>query len=255
MAHGGAGGAAQGLITQEVVQAFVSDFPGLGLIQARVTQIVIQSFVNDTPLTTPPATGVNTGTPICQPYSIHLDRKCRLLGVYSAGTGYTTWTLPILDTTLTTIVLASAAFGSNNGKIMVGTYDTGVVSIAGDWSAGYAVIGRPFLMSVELSRPYRRNRLNEAIISDRLQHAVQYFSHRNTGDYTIRVATDAPPSRSDRTKDFTVSTIGAVEEQGETRTSMSGWAEKTHFFVESDSPRPCTISAIKYTVDVTEDQG
>lgn len=220
---------------------------------AKVTQLALIRAVSNTTPTTPTPGGVNTGTIVPMPYSVHLDRKVRLTGSYA--TGVTTWTLPIDDNTLTTVVLASTAFGANNGKVLAGTYDNGTITFAGDYSAGPVIIGRPFTMTVELSRPYRRDQASNSVLGDRLQHSVQYFSHLNSGDYTVRATMPSPPTRADRTKVFSFATIGGVQEQGETRTLFSGSCEQLRIFVESALPRPVTISGIKYTVEVMEDQG
>lgn len=251
---GGTGGTAPGIITQEVVQAFVSNFPGLGVIQVRATQYVVQAFVNDTPVTTPPTTGVNVGTPVCHPYSIHLDRKCRLLGVYNAGSGKTVWTLPIADSSLTTVVLASTSFGADNGKVFTGSYGAGAVSVSGDYSASYAIVGRAFTMSVELSRPFRRLYSGEAVISDRVQLGVFYASYRNTGDLTIRASSPVVPARSDRSKSY-AAPVGTVTEEGELRFLLSGRAEETRVFLESATPRPVTVPGVRWTGDFQENQG
>lgn len=255
MSHSGAGSAAAVLVTQEVVHAFVRDFSGQ-FPYIRASQLVVHAFVNDTVVTAPPATGVNTGTPVCRPYPIHLDRMCRVIGLYDLDEDRTVWTLPIDDNTLLTVVLSDPAFGTDNGKVLDATYNgSAEVYAEGDYSEGYVVAGRDFTMSVELSRPYRRAPDGTAITSDRLQHAVQYFTHKDTGDYTVRASMPSPPTRADRTSDFTVTAIGDVEEHGELRTMMSGWVEQVSLFVESDSPRPCAIATVKYNAEPTENQG
>lgn len=254
MAYAGVGSGSPALISQAVIQAFVSNvLPQSPRLLA--SQIVIQAFVNNTAPVTPDPVGVNDGTPVCHPFPVLLDRKVRLQGSYDGGSNITAWTLPIVDESLDTVVLADTAFGSLNGTVLDALNTSGVVTVEGDYTDGEVIIGRRYDMSVELSRPYRRNQRGEAVISDRIAHTVQYFAHRNTGDYTVRVAMNAVPARSDREKAFTVTTVGSLQENGELRTVFGGKAEEARFFVESDSPRPVTITGVKYTIEYAGDHG
>ena len=237
--------------SQIVVEALVNDTPPTST-SARVSQVVVQALVNDSPFPGTDFGGVNTGTPVCSPYNVKLDRKVRVTGVHAAGT--TTWTLPYTDSSCDTIVLSDTAFGATNGTVLTGTPGTLQITKAGNYSAGFAIIGRPYTMSVELTRPFRRNQNGEAIPSDRIQLGVFYASYRDTGDLTVRAQSPAAPARSDRSRAFAAA-VGTTVEENEIRFLLSGKAEETRVFLENATPRPSKVTAVRFTGEYQEAQG
>ena len=71
-----------------------------------------------------------------------LDRQVALQGTFQNGV--TTWSLPYRSTSVTQVVLAHSAFGSDHGKVLEVTNSGGLfLVINGDYSAGCVIEGEP----------------------------------------------------------------------------------------------------------------
>lgn len=188
------------------------------------------------------------------PYAPRLDSRAVLAaGTYNAITGKTTWTLPLVDPTIDCVVLSDsfAIPGLVLAVTQIGRGSSGTVLAPGRHDDGPVIAGRRYTMSVELSRPYRRDRQGTAIIGDRLQVVTLYASHVNTGDYTVRVSL---PRRADRQRVFGA-VAGTLEETGELRYCVSGKTEEMQVFIENSTPRPTAVTAVDYLVDVSQGVG
>jgi hypothetical protein len=191
---------------------------------------------------------VNLGSDLADngfPYPIRLDCRHTETGVYSAGTGKTTWTLPLADSSLDCLVLGNA-FGANAGKILTPT-NNGTTSITydGDYSAGPVQIGRKYTMDVELTRPYVRDTDN-TYLDGHVSLLRIRTNHSNTGTYTVRI-TDKEALRADRDFVFSAGTADDdLEEEGTFTASVMGEASKTEIHLVSTSPRPCNITTVEY---------
>lgn len=133
-------------------------------------------------------------------FNVRLDRKMSLLGVYSSGTGQTTWTLPHVDATMTDIVLGSA-FGTSKGLRFIVTPSGSPMTlvVSGDYSAGTAYVGRPYTASAKISEQFYRDQ-NGKPIEGTLVILRQRTRHRNTGFYSVVVK---PIQRDERAFEFT----------------------------------------------------
>jgi hypothetical protein len=193
------------------------------------------------------------------PFPVHLDSKLCLTGVFTAdegedpGPGETVFTLPFFDATLTKMVLSSA-FGADAGTVLTVTPVEGdpddeedpvphTITVAGDYSDGVVTVGRPFTSRLELSRPFVRDNRGGAVIDGEITVREIVVQHVDSCEYTVR---SSYPSRADRSKRFTKETPETI---GKTRVFMPGLADKIRFFIENDSPHPCTICSIDWTVD------
>jgi hypothetical protein len=178
---------------------------------------------------------------------INLDRQVELTGTYSGGN--TTWTLPIPDETLDCIVLGEQ-FGSQAGDIKTPDSVNGAtVTLAGDWSAGPVVIGRKYILTAKMTRPYIRDRRGFADADAWLQIREVTTYHHLTGAYQLRTVM---PRRGDRVKEFEQDTL---DDRGTYKARFNGNAQDMQIWIESDSPKPCTITGVEFIVDYASRNG
>lgn len=172
---------------------------------------------------------------------VHLDRMFVLTGVHAGGV--TTWTLPVADETLDTIVLGPD-FGDDAGKIVAPDSVVGTaVTLAGDHTAGDVAIGRSYVMSVELSRPYQRDAEGNADITALLLVRQVSAMMHNAGAGDIRI-TD--PLRDEHLVGFDVDPIA----RRKLLTSQGGGnAEDIRIFLENRTPKPSTFTAVEIRGD------
>lgn len=179
-------------------------------------------------------------------YDIHLDRAFTLTGVHAAGT--TTWTLPdsSSDTTIDCIVLGSA-FGASSGTILSPTTTPGTtVTKTGDYSAGSAVLGRKFTMSLTFTRPFWRDINGTPDLGARITVRETAVVHKDSGPYTL---TSVMSGRTDRTKTFTPPTGSNTQTNSTTKAFLNGNAAANAITLSSTDPRPCTISGVSVVYD------
>lgn len=138
-------------------------------------------------------------------FQILLDRRKELTGVYNAGTGLTTWTIPYADTETLQVILGTA-FGANKGVRLVTTQPTSTtITAAGDYSAGNSFIGRPYTMRYRFSQLYYRDPKSAAVQAGRLQLARMYLVYDKSGYFRIEVT---PKARTTNTYPFTGKVLG-----------------------------------------------
>lgn len=133
-------------------------------------------------------------------YSVRLDRKMSLTGSYDSGTGITTWTLPVDDTSITEIVLGSG-FGTSKGLRITVDHDSDpdTLTATGDYSAAACWVGRPYTVSVKLSEQFYRDE-NGKVLEGTLSIRRMRVRHRDTGFYSVIVT---PLRRTAREFQFT----------------------------------------------------
>lgn len=185
----------------------------------------------------------------CPPFIVRLDRRYCLTGTYSAGTGRTSWTLPLTDATMTTATCAivlGGAFGASSGTVVTPFSVSGTtVQATGNYSAGVVTIGRLYTMSVELSTVFRRSPSGSAILNEILVLRQIVAAHRNTWAYKLRASMSL---RTDRTKSFAPTSVEAF---GTLRAFFNGLARLTRLFIENDTAKPSTVSSVEITVDAS----
>ena len=178
-------------------------------------------------------------------YSARLDRAVSLLGVYVNPT--TTWTLPggLSDTTITRAVLATGTLTGAAGDEITVTNAGTTVTKTGNYGGASAIIGRPFTMSVELTRPFRKDQNDRADIEAWVQHREIITAHKDTGSYTLR---GTMTNRVDRTKTFAPAS-GILSSAGTMKSRFNGRADGMRVFIENATAKPCTIASIQYLLD------
>ncbi len=165
-------------------------------------------------------------------WGIHLDNMVSKTGSYNAGTGKTTWTLTIPDGSITHAVFPAAT--------VVALTKTGSTSYwaLGDYSASAAWLGGAYTMSVELSKPYRRDQNGSAMLDSVLQLVKLVLNHQTSGPYSLYIS--QPLSRT-RTITYTPST--SPETEGRASFYVLGNAKDTDLTIQATGPKPVAISA------------
>jgi hypothetical protein len=174
------------------------------------------------------------------PYTIHLDRRIELTGVFAAGN--TTWTLPfpapgstlnraVLKTSGTVVDLSTAVYSGNT------------IVIAGNY-AGLAFLGRNFDFQLQLTPPYFRDGqgVPDQMIAILLSSIV--IAYQNSGDFSVRC--DYDDARADITTSF--APVGVID-TGRFVDMTEGDGEHMTVYIESNSPKQLTISAYQQQGD------
>lgn len=174
------------------------------------------------------------------PYTIHLDRRLELTGVF--GGVNTVWTLPfpaqgstlnkvVLKTSGTIVDLAAAVYAGNT------------ITLAGNF-AGIGYLGRNFDFRLQLTPPYFKdsNGIPDQQVAILLNRIV--IAYLNAGDFSVRV--DYDDARADVTNTFTPT---AVIESGRFQAWTLGDGEHMTVFIESNSPKQLTIAGFQQQGD------
>ena len=178
----------------------------------------------------------------------HLDRQFILTGSYDSGADETTWTLPVTDNTVDTIILGPD-FQEAGDIVGPDSVSGNTVKKDGDWSDGEVAIGRAYTMSIELTRPYIQDRNGNADTDAWVQIRQVVATFHNTGALTIRTSM---LNRNDRKREMDVDPIDA---RGQLTAWHNGNAFEARTFIESYSPKPCTVIGVEFTVDYAPRRG
>jgi hypothetical protein len=194
------------------------------------------------------------------PWSVSLDRKVLLTGVYSAGTDTTTWTLPYASAGCE--IVLGGGFGPSSGTAPLVTVAGSTLSAPGNLAGSQVAAGLPFLSSVTLSRITAEDRAaaqgrgRVAITDGRLQLLAVYpivartgllvasVGRKNVGatEYTLGprfIGTDG-------------STIGSVVVT-DARWRVPVYARNTEATItfKTDSHLPCSILSVDWEAAFT----
>ncbi len=191
-----------------------------------------------------------------------MDQRTVLTGVYNSGTDLTTWTTVWDNNDDVEIITGGSGFatGLKGARLTINSYTAATtVTVKGDWSAGPSYVGRPYTMSVELSRTYARDNQGTPDVNGtvKLQRAI--FNYTTTGYF--KVAVDPGFSRDIKTYEFTGRVLGRADNtvgeavivpEGQFRCSpMEVDARDAVITVSNDTPFPSIISS--YTLIGTQD--
>lgn len=141
-------------------------------------------------------------------FSVCLDHKVSLTGVYDAGTNLTTWTLPWAYAAGTVAVLGSA-FLSRKGEVLQTTQGTtNLKAVAsGDWSAGAAFLGVPYEARFRFSEQFVKDKDGVSIASARLKLRRMLVSYVDSAYFTAEVT---PLGREKYSYTFSSRTLGTA---------------------------------------------
>lgn len=138
-------------------------------------------------------------------YTILLDRRVALTGVYDAPNNRTTWTMPYADSGDIRVVLGTG-FGSSAGTQLATTQpSTTTVRATGDYSAAPAFVGRAYEMRYTLSELHMRDDKQGAVKTGRLQILRMYLAYKSSGYFRVEVT---PKARETYVYPFTGKVLG-----------------------------------------------
>lgn len=124
-----------------------------------------------------------------------------------------------------------------------------IVAARTDLTAGDVWIGRPYTMSVQLSKLYFRNREGAAVITGRLQLKDITFLLEDTGYIKVEVT---PTARDAYEYTFEGKTLGsedttigspAIAESTSFKVPVYANSEKVTITLSNDQPQPCVVTA------------
>ncbi len=152
-------------------------------------------------------------------FLIHLDRKKSLTGVYSSGTGLTTWTLPYIDAG-DMVVILGPSFPTNKGTRLTTTRPSSTtIAAIGNYSAYPCVVGRNYTQRYRFSEIYVRDGKGLAVIGNRLKLKRMHLTYADTGYFQVKVT---PLARTTNTYDCTPFVLGSTTAVLGTPTIASG---------------------------------
>ena len=173
-----------------------------------------------------------------------LDRRVCVTGVYDEINDLTTWTLPFVDGTINRIVLGEA-HGDFAGIVLRPDWIEGnvVYFYDYDFSAGPAALGRLYPGSVELVKPYVRDRQGDADTDATITQRQLTATHYQTVGYELA-------AKYDRRSVLRRREFRATERSNGT---LKGWFQgrstDQRQFIISTTPRPFTVTSIEHVVD------
>jgi hypothetical protein len=207
-------------------------------------------------------------------YSIPIDRKWSLTGVYNAAGDVTEFTLPFEDDTIDELILGpawDADFTEPDGSVtqqrLAGlrfkegvnmtrstVNDATVLTVDGDFQTNIlgndplAFAGRSYKKDIELSRFFFRDERTGEVVRGNLQLMKMVVTHKDTGFYAVEVT---PENRSKITHEFVVPRIGStplnssvLESFGEFQSRIMSASKGVEIHITNDSPLPSAIVEI-----------
>lgn len=214
-------------------------------------------------------------------YSIPIDRKISVTGVYDAGTDTTEFTLTYDDLTVNELILGpswDADFTEPDGSIteqrlagkrfqagvnmtVVSLNGKTVLQVDGQFQTNIlgntplAFAGRSYKKDIHLSQQFFREEapritLSGTVIHGNLQLMGMTVHHKDTGFYAVEVT---PLNRATLTKEFVVPKVGStalnssiLDATGEFQTSVLSAAHSVEIHITNDSPLPSSIIEIDF---------
>jgi hypothetical protein len=190
-------------------------------------------------------------------YRVCIDRKVSVTGTFSAGTGYTTWSLPYDDTSTMQVVLGSA-FGSDSGAVLAVTrVGAGTFRALGNWTAGSVYIGRQYVMKFKLSQLYPHAASGNAILSNRTMLKDLLINFVDTGEYNVVVASSGRPTyiypylgRVLGTGDIVLGKPQVTD--GSAKIPIMLDTRDANIEIQNPYPVPCSIQSLEWTGTYTQ---
>ena len=209
-------------------------------------------------------------------YSIPIDRKVSITGVYDAGTDTTQFTLPYGDLTIDELILGPAwdtdfiepdlsvtkqrlaGMRFQAGINMTVTLFNGqtVLQVDGQFQTNLnsntplAFAGRSYKKDIHLSRQFFRDPRSGEIVHGTLQLMTMNVRHKDTGFYAVEIT---PENRATITTEFVVPLVGSspldgpiLDEAGEFAARVLSASHSVEIHITNDSPLPSAIVEINF---------
>lgn len=181
-----------------------------------------------------------------------IDRRHAIKGVLFSS--MTLWRLPFNSNDVDAVVLADTAFGSNEGKvILVANCGGATVYTNGDYTAGCVLAGVNFTATMTLSEFTVRNEQGITVNQGELQLRDLTVRHRQTGKYKIKIQPDSTLI-TDRETTFEAASNG-IDAVGRKRSFIGVFSDKVTIKIDTDSPKPATISTVEVEADFSDKSG
>lgn len=190
------------------------------------------------------------------PYEICLDQQVKLTGVHNAVTDVTTWTTPYLHGSTAAVVLSTDFPAGQVGERLNVTYPTTTtIQANGNFSAGIAIVGKPFTQQVQLSKLFVRDstNTNRTITTGRFQLKRFQVNYEQTGFFTVGIT---PAFRDEQVFTFNGRLIGsgdnlignpAIATSGSFAIPIQTEASTATIKISNSTEKPMTITSIDYT--------
>lgn len=184
------------------------------------------------------------------PWQPLLDQRTELTGSYSSSTNLTTWTTT-WDNEGDAEVILGASFSVPGQQLQVAYPTANTLTAIGDWSAGDAYVGRPYTMTVELSRLYVRED-NAPILNGRLQLIDVTLLVEKTGYYKLQVTSDGGRDVKSETFEGKILGGGAIIDDASVQDADSqihkihSKGEDTRIEIINDTAAPSVITSLQY---------
>lgn len=189
-------------------------------------------------------------------FPVLLDRKTVLTGVYSSGTGKTTWTLPYQESAAKEVVLGGSWGSTQKGRnLFLSSSTNTTVVVDGDYSANPAIVGRKYTFKYQFPTFYVREQKSSGnsttVNSGRLQLKNMSVIFGDTGFFEIVLT---PLARTASTYKFTGQTLGSSTftlgqpnlESGTFKLPIQCKNEDTKLVIQSDSFVPCNFLSAEW---------
>ena len=184
------------------------------------------------------------------PWMPLLDQRAKITGVYSSGTNLTTWTTT-WDNEGDAEIILGPDFDVPGQQLIVAYPTANTMTAIGDWSAGDAYCGRPYTMTVELSRIYIRED-NAPILNGRLQLTDVTLLVEKTGYYKLQVTSDG--GRDVKSETFEGKVLGggavvsdaSVQDADSQRHIIHSRGEDTKIEILNDTAAPSVITSLQW---------
>ena len=184
------------------------------------------------------------------PWMPLLDQRAEVTGVYSASTDLTTFTTA-WDNQDDAQIICGAGF-SVPGRELSPTYATSTTMTAkGNWSASSVYVGRPYTMTVELSKIYVRED-NVPILNGRLQLQDITVLVEKTGYYKMQITSDG--GRDVKSETFEGKVLGgglavddaSVQDADSQRHVVHSRGDDTKVEFINDTAAPSVITSLQW---------
>ena len=189
-------------------------------------------------------------------FTVLLDRKTSLTGVYDSGTNKTTWTLPYQESNSREVVLGGSWSSTQKGRNLTLASSTNTTLVVdGDYSANPAIVGRKYTFKYTFPTFYVKEQKaggsSTSVNIGRLQLKNMSLVYGDTGYFEVVLT---PLARTATTYKFTGQLLGSSSftlgtpnlESGTFKFPIQCKNEDTVIDITSDSYIPCNFLSAEW---------
>jgi hypothetical protein len=189
-------------------------------------------------------------------FTVLLDRKTSLTGVYDGATNKTTFTLPYEETNSMEVVLGGSWSSTQKGRNIVITNTTNTTLVVnGDYSANPVIVGRKYTFKYQFPTFYVREQKSTgnstSVNTGRLQLKNMSIIFGDTGFFDVNLT---PLARTTSVYKFTGQVLGSSTftigqpnlESGTFKFPIQCKNTDTVIFISSDSYLPCNFLSAEW---------